>query len=204
MPKQDNYKPKFGYDIRVKPPQDDDARQHRGDRPCEWAGCNQIAQHKAPKSRKNVHEYQWFCLDHAREFNRSWNFFDGWSEDEVRKYQKDASTGHRPTWKVGDNAPNTDRASLDDAEDPLGLFERTRGGTQAPRQAVRKLPKQVQNAFVVMGLEPPATPKMIKSRYKDLVKKFHPDANQGEKGFEERLKRIIEAYTNLKSAGFCD
>lgn len=202
MPKNDPYKPKFGYDIRVKPPQDQDARNHRGERPCEWEGCGQKAQHKAPKSRNNVHEYQWFCLAHAREFNRSWNFFDGWSEDEVRKYQKDASTGHRPTWKLGDNAPNTERPTFDAESDPLGLFERTRGH-QAPRRAVRKLPKQVENAFVVMGLEPPSTAKLIKSRYKDLVKKFHPDANHGEKGFEERLKRIIEAYQNLKSAGFC-
>lgn len=202
MSKHEAYKPKFGYDMRVKPPQDERARQRSGDRPCEWEGCAQKAQHKAPKSRNNVHEYQWFCLDHAREFNRSWNFFDGWSDDEVRKFQKDASTGHRPTWKLGDNAPNTERPAFDDESDPLGLFERTRG-QQAPRRAVRKLPKKVENAFVVMGLEPPASAQLIKSRYKDLVKKFHPDANHGEKGFEERLKRIIEAYQNLKSAGFC-
>lgn len=201
MPKQTPYKPKFGYDMRVKPPQDDKVQQ-RGEQICEWEGCNQKGPHKAPRSRNNVHDYQWFCLAHAREFNRSWNFFDGWSDDEVRSYQKDASTGHRPTWKMGDGAPGAERPTVDEAEDPLGLFERTRGRQQT-RSPERKLPKKVENAFTVLGLEPPSSTKVIKARYKDLVKKFHPDANHGEKGFEERLKRIIEAYQNLKSAGFC-
>jgi DnaJ-like protein len=203
MSKREDYKPKFGYDMRIKPPGKGKAK-HSSEHICEWEGCEQKADHKAPKSRTNVHEYQWFCLDHVREFNRSWNFFDGWDEDEVREYQKASSTGHRPTWKMGDNSPSTQKGpSFDNAEDPFRLFERTRGGKSAPRRPERKLPKQVENAYFTLGLRPPASPEKIKTRYKELVKKFHPDANQGEKGYEERLKRIIEAYQNLKSAGFC-
>lgn len=202
MSKKETYKPKFGYDIRVKPPSEEKATRPT-ERKCEWAGCDNKAEHKAPKSRTNVHEYQWFCLDHVREFNRSWNFFDGWDEDEVREYQKAASTGHRPTWKLGDKSTHPGaREGVENAEDPFRLFERTRRQTDAPSPR-RKLPKQVEDAFFTLGLRPPSSAKAIKDRYKELVKKFHPDANQGEKGYEERLKRIIDAYQNLKKAGFC-
>ena len=204
MPKKDDYKPKFGYDIRVKPPKEEEAQRQR-DRVCEWEGCARKGEHKAPKSRDNVHEYQWLCLDHVREFNKSWNFFDGMDDGEVRKFQKDSAMGHRPTWKLGDKAahPGAQRGFQQDPEDPFRLFERTRKQTNAPNPR-RKLPKQVEDAFFTLGLRPPSSPKSIRNKYKELVKKFHPDANQGETVYEERLKRIIEAYQNLKSAGFSD
>ena len=45
-----------------------------------------------------------FCVDHVRQYNASYNYFDGMSDSEVEDFQKDALTGHRPTWKVGANA----------------------------------------------------------------------------------------------------
>lgn len=204
MSRKETYKPKFGYDIRVKPPKEEEAQRAR-DRVCEWEGCNRKGEHKAPRSRTDVHDYQWLCLDHVREFNKSWNFFDGMDDTEVRAFQKDSSTGHRPTWRIGDKAahPGARRKVEDNPEDPFRLFERTRSTAQAPSPR-RKLPKQVEDAFFTLGLRPGSSPKTIRTKYKELVKKFHPDANQGEKGYEERLKRIIEAYQNLKSAGFAE
>ena len=48
-------------------------------------------------------EYWRFCLEHVREYNHSYNYFAGMSDDAVARYQKDAVTGHRPTWKMGFN-----------------------------------------------------------------------------------------------------
>src|SRR5215472_7099313 len=85
--------------IRVKPDQD---RRLRAELPgCEWPSCQSPATHRAPKGRLRASEYWRFCLDHVREYNSSYNFFAGMSEDAVAKYQKDAITGHRPTWKLG-------------------------------------------------------------------------------------------------------
>jgi len=42
----------------------------------------------------------------------------------------------------------------------------------------------------------------IKARFKELVKRHHPDANGGDRGSEDKLREIIEAYHYLKSAGF--
>ena len=42
----------------------------------------------------------------------------------------------------------------------------------------------------------------IKVRFKELVKRHHPDANGGDRSSEERLREIIQAYNYLKSVGF--
>ena len=68
---------------------------------CEWAGCKEKATHRAPKGRDSEKDYWRFCLEHVREYNQSYNFFAGMSDAAVMAYQKDALTGHRPTWKMG-------------------------------------------------------------------------------------------------------
>ena len=85
--------------IRVKPDQN---RRLSAELPgCQWPRCNAAATHRAPKGRLRAAEYWQFCLEHVREYNNSYNFFAGMSEDAIAKYQKEALTGHRPTWKMG-------------------------------------------------------------------------------------------------------
>ncbi len=85
--------------VRVKP--DKDRRKKTGGPPCEWAGCKENATNRAPKGKQNDKDYWHFCLAHAREYNQSYNFFAGMNDAAVLAYQKDALTGHRPTWKMG-------------------------------------------------------------------------------------------------------
>ena len=85
--------------IRVKP--DKDRRPKTGGPACEWHGCKEKATHRAPKGRGREKDYWRFCLGHVREYNQSYNFFAGMSDAAVMAYQKDALTGHRPTWKMG-------------------------------------------------------------------------------------------------------
>src|SRR6202165_4564253 len=85
--------------IRVKPGQD---RRGRADRPARARpGGDGAATHRAPKGRLREGEYWRFCLEHVREYNHSYNYFAGMSDDAVARFQKDAITGHRPTWKMG-------------------------------------------------------------------------------------------------------
>src|SRR5271155_5395885 len=85
--------------IRVKPGED---RRLQADRPCcDWPECANAATHRAPKGRNREREYWRFCLEHVRQYNQSYNFFAGMSDDAVARYQKDALTGHLPTWKIG-------------------------------------------------------------------------------------------------------
>jgi hypothetical protein len=196
--------------IRVKPDQD---RRLRASHPaCEWPGCNGAATHRAPKGRDRENEYWRFCLNHVREYNHSYNFFAGMSTDDIAKYQKDAVTGHRPTWKMGMNGGRPTMRShsarfepeFADADDPLGLFRHF--GARADGEHLRARETRVirnaeRKALDVLGLEPDATAAEIKVRFKALVKRHHPDANGGDRSTEDKLREIIQAYNYLKSAG---
>jgi hypothetical protein len=196
--------------IRVKPNRD---RRIRAELPgCQWPGCGEPATHRAPKGRLRASEYWRFCLDHVREYNNSYNFFAGMSDDAVAKYQKEDVTGHRPTWKMGSlggRRSGPSRANLRTgwaADDPFGLFgEAAAGANGHARRAPegRKILNAQRRALDVLGLEGDARRTDIKSRFKVLVKRHHPDANGGDRGSEDRLREIIQAYNYLKSAGFC-
>jgi hypothetical protein len=199
--------------IRVKPDKD---RKLRAELPgCQWPSCDAPGTHRAPKGRERANEYWQFCLAHVREYNNSYNFFAGMSDDAVAKYQKDALTGHRPTWKmgsVGGERRKGKRAGKDfregewTTEDPFTLF-----GDASPRRPGhaktapegRKILNAQRRALDVLGLEGDAQRADIKSRFKTLVKRHHPDANGGDRGSEDRLREIIQAYKYLKTAGFC-
>jgi len=199
--------------IRVKPDRD---RRLQAELPaCQWPGCEAGATHRAPKGRLRASEYWRFCLEHVREYNNSYNFFAGMSEDAIASYQKESLTGHRPTWKMGSiggrsrdggRASARSRASGWAADDPFELFgaagARPSGGTRRGGEGRTVLNAQ-RRALGVLGLEDDAKRADIKTRFKVLVKRHHPDANGGDRGSEERLREIIQAYNYLKSAGFC-
>jgi hypothetical protein len=196
--------------IRVKPGAD---RRVRPDCPgCDWPGCDAGSTHRAPKGRLREGEYWRFCLDHVREYNQSYNFFAGMSDDAVVKYQKEAITGHRPTWKMGvgrNGAAKPGTPGFDGelaARDPFGLL-REAGGTawRAERNApeTRTIRNAERKALDVLGLDVEATAPDIKARFKLLVKRHHPDANGGDRSCEDKLRDIIQSYNYLKSVGFC-
>jgi hypothetical protein len=194
--------------IRVKPTED---RTRKPDEPCcQWQGCGNTATHRAPKGRTRENEYWRFCLDHVREYNSSYNYFSGMSEDAVLRYQKDAVTGHRPTWKMGTGnpLPGGNDFGQQTPHDPFNMFHEfgargsdTRTRTEPPQQrAVRNAERK---ALHELGLEEGVGKVEIKARFKILVKRHHPDVNGGDKATEDKLREIIQAYNYLKSVGAC-
>lgn len=178
--------------------------------PCDWPGCVHKGAHRAPKGRDQERQYWNFCLDHVREYNQSYNFFAGMSDDAVARFQKDALTGHRPTWKMGMNtrSAKAGRAASDveGAFDPFSVFSEMSGERrwrphqeQAKPKAERTVFNAERKALRVMGLEASATAEEVKGRFKALVKQHHPDANGGDRSSEDRLREIIQAYNYLKT-----
>lgn len=53
------------------------------------------------------------------------------------------------------------------------------------------------NYYNILGLRDFASLQEIKTAYRKLSKKFHPDVNDGDKFFEERFKEIQNAYEHL-------
>jgi hypothetical protein len=198
--------------IRVKPDKD---RRLRAELPaCQWPRCDAPATHRAPKGRLRASEYWRFCLDHVREYNNSYNFFAGMTDDAVAQYQKDALTGHRPTWKMGSiggkRAAKRARKQIPGADgspdDPFSLFGEAgdqHAGHARTAPEARKIFNAQRRALEVLGLEGDAQRADIKAKFKMLVKRHHPDANGGDRGSEAQLREIIAAYNYLKSAGFC-
>jgi len=186
--------------VRVKP--DKDRRKKAGGPPCEWAGCKEIATNRAPKGKQNDKDYWRFCLEHAREYNQSYNFFKGMNDADVLAYQKDAITGHRPTWKMG-TGKRASRPNLHGTgADPFGLFGEGLRAEQQARAETRPVRNAERKALSALGLDVGATPHQVKMRFKELVKRHHPDTNGGDRSTEDRLIEVIKSYNYLKSVGF--
>lgn len=194
--------------VRIKPRAEEVRRE---DTPvCERAGCRDPGVHRAPKGRGREGQFWRFCLAHVREYNASYNYFTGMSDDDVQAFQKEAVVGHRPTWTMGagqgrrrrDGAPNPEEF---DYLDPLGVMgsagvERTRKAPEPPKP---RRPAPVLRALETFGLDENAGTVEIKAQYKVLVKRFHPDAHGGDRSYEDRLRDIIRAHDTLKAAGLC-
>jgi hypothetical protein len=179
--------------IRVKPGKD--RRPKTGGPGCEWHGCKEKASHRAPKGRGRENEYWRFCLEHVRAYNQSYNFFAGMPDAAVMAYQKDALTGHRPTWKMG-----TGKGKV--RPDPFSLFGEGVKAEQQARAEARPIRNAERKALDTLGLDIDATSQQVKMRFKELVKRHHPDANGGDRSTEDRLVEIIQSYNYLKSVGF--
>lgn len=183
-------------------------------RPCDIPGCDGSGEFRAPKGRDRLNDYFWFCLDHVRAYNQTWDYFSGMSETEIERHIRLDTTWQRPTWPF--SGPNGRISGI--AADPrlraaMNAFHDTFAAHAADRSARahreeeadpvrarwRRMSSEAENALAVMELEPPVSLSALKARYKKLVKRHHPDANGGDKQAEERLKTIIQAYVTLKT-----
>lgn len=199
--------------IRIKPASKGTSRK-ASEPACERPGCTAPGVHRAPKGRGNEGKYWRFCVNHVREYNATYNYFDGMTDDAVQAYQKDSVVGHRPTWSMGvqknqrPNGQNEQNQTRDwEYFDPLGVLHGENFNTTRPRPASepkkRKLTAPARKALDVLGLDESADAVTIKAQYKILVKRFHPDAHGGDRSFEERLRDIIRAHDILKTSGMC-
>lgn len=208
------YKPKF-VDIRIRPPKpgatdaEAEADVHAlkpGERRCEHPGCLRKASCQAPKSRERPNDRYWFCQEHAAEYNRSWNFFAGMSEAELERQREAALTGDRPTWSFKASNSSREAAAFaarmgKAAADPFGMLGAARRRAQAEAaEAARRLGRLERRALAEMDLEDTADAAAIRARYLDLVKRFHPDSNGGDRTSEQKLARVLRAYKTLKAA----
>ena len=199
------YRPKF-VDIRVKP----DAAApdpELGERACDHIGCSRVGAHRAPKGRDRVNDYWHFCLEHASEYNRRWNYFSGMSDDEVADFQKASETGHRPTWTFRSGRLDRHSAAMRGFQagrrsDPFGMFGPTAAEPEpAPRRSHRRLTRLQSLALEALLLDETAEGPQIRARYAELVKRWHPDSNGGDRGAEANLQRVVRAYQTLKAGG---
>ncbi|MEM6414068.1 MAG: J domain-containing protein [Pseudomonadota bacterium] len=210
----ENYKPRLGFDIRVKPPRKGRAKTptwaKASTRICEREGCEEKAVICAPKSPREPTERIWLCSVHAAEHNKSWNFFDGMSDKEAQEAKLASVHGDRPTWTMGKNERARAAAKtrgVEDLSDSHGIFKDAEAiPRSAPAGAYRdgrKLPRLQEKAFSTLDLKVTAPASEIRKRYAELVRRFHPDANGGDRSAETQLQEVVRAHQILKKAGLC-
>ncbi|MTJ81204.1 MAG: J domain-containing protein [Telmatospirillum sp.] len=169
-----------------------------GGRPCDHPGCDRSGDYRAPKSPQTLQDYYWFCLDHVREYNASWDYYAGLKPDEIERILRMDTTWQRPTWPLGTLSGGRFRFDPEKVRDPFDVFGPEMHRPQHPPEAAQ--PVAEQTAMRVMNLSLPLTLEKLKARYKELCKLHHPDANGGDKAAEERFKQIGQAYKTLRES----
>lgn len=162
---------------------------------CDHPGCHEVGEFRAPRSRAHLNEYYWFCLEHVRTYNASWDFYRGMNQSEIEASRRADVVGGRPSWPLGTRGPRLYDINQDAIHESLRHFFTFNDEPSRPKRP----PTQEEEALAVLELGSGATAAEIKARYRILVKRHHPDANGGDKAAEDRLKSINQAYTYLKT-----
>ena len=171
--------------------------QQNHNRICNSPDCEELGIYPAPKSRNNLKEYYYFCIDCVRAFNKSWNYFAGLNEEELEVEIRKSVTWDRPSWKFGTKTINHD------FEKAFKFFDEQK---QIKKNKV--IDKKLENCFKVLELNSDSTLKEIKSRYKILAKKWHPDTqnsvaspNNKDKFIDisNAYKTILKTFTKLET-----
>lgn len=163
---------------------------------CARGGCDQPGEFRAPLARGEA-GWQFLCLDHVREFNDSYNYFAGMSTEEIEQAQRPFAGWERETraFAAAANAGFGPRWS--DFRDPLDAMGE-HFSSRAPRADGRQLSDNDHRLLKVMGLEADADRRTLRRRYAELLRRYHPDHNGGDRSHEKRLQDVIAAYTTLK------
>ena len=173
------------------------------DRPCTAPGCEEAGEFRAPGERRpgfdGPGDYRWFCLDHVRAFNAGYDWFEGMSADEILAAQHPVAGWERETRAFSATAGIDQVPRWADFADPLdAIAGRARARKPVERADGRILTAEQRRSLDVLALGHDADRTTLRRRYADLVRKYHPDRNGGDRSFETRLQAVVEAYQALR------
>jgi len=161
---------------------------------CDFVGCPNAGAYRAPKSRTELNQYFWFCLDHVRAYNAAWDFYKGMTPGQIEAQLRADTAWQRPTWPLGHLGGHIDEQMLRDPNHVLNAGFNARRATPA----ADVVPTELREPMATLGLDWPITLDALKARYKELAKRHHPDANGGDVASEEKLKNINLAYAAIR------
>ena len=180
---------------------------------CNWPGCDDAGEFRAPGPRASGFDgpgdYRWFCLEHVRQFNSGYDYFDGMSSEEIfeaqsplhgwanttRAFQPDAGIDEAPRW-----ANFSDPLEAISARARAHVRNRTQERRQQMRSDAGRFNPAEQGALSTLDLAPDIDRTALRRRYTELVRRFHPDHNGGDRAHEDRLRQVVEAYQLLRKA----
>ncbi|UMM08562.1 J domain-containing protein [Gluconobacter frateurii] len=173
---------------------------------CDHPGCMERAGYRAPRGREALRSYFWFCLDHVREYNSRWDFYRGMTPGQIEAHLRADTSWQRPSWKLGTGTANKAEFNEEDILDPLDILGASRRNraerakeSAKQRAAASGPPELLRQPLATLDLSWPVSLDEVKTRYRALARRHHPDANIGDQKAEERFKAIAAAYAVLKT-----
>ena len=184
---------------------------HGSRRECQHPTCQKTGEFRAPNpygrapGPNGPGDYLWFCLDHVREFNAGYDWFDGMSAEDIAKAQSPLNLWPSETraFRATGNADSPPRwADFKDPLDAISSRFKSRMDDARPVKAANGhiLSAEDRQALKTLGLGHDADRKAVRAAYSKLVRKYHPDKNGGDRAHEKALQDVIAAYTHLKTA----
>ena len=161
---------------------------------CEWSKCKKIGVYRAPVEKDNSKKFKLLCLEHIKAFNKSWNYFADMKEEEIENFIKSDLTWHKPTKSFGSSENFFRILWVNALDDKPGMFK----DSIFKNFKKSKLSDKDRDALKILGLKNDTNWSDIQKRFKILVKKYHPDKNQGSREYEDILKKITLAYSQLR------
>ncbi len=166
---------------------------------CDAIKCNNKGEFKAPKSRVKLNEYYFFCLQHIKEYNKSWDFYKGLSVNEIENSMRDDTIWNRPSWPLKGNPYKVMEQINSFFSHEFNEFNNSEKDNKYFKNKLldENLTDEENTALSILNLKLPLTLEKIKKNYKKLVKIFHPDVNGNNKKAEEKFKEINQSYKTL-------
>ena len=161
---------------------------------CEWSKCKKIGVYKAPVEKDNSKNFRLLCLEHIKAFNKSWNYFSDMNDQEIEDFIKSDLTWHKPTKSFGSSENFFRILWVNALDDKSSIFK----NSVFKNFNRSKLSDKDKDALKILGLKNDTNWSDIQKRFKMLVKKYHPDKNHGSKKYEDILKKITLAYSQLR------
>jgi hypothetical protein len=176
---------------------------------CAHPGCDAPGEFRAPPAAEGrpgdrPPQWRWFCLDHVREFNSGYNFFSGMSTDEIEASQRPYAGWERETRAFAHSGADRPPRWADFADPLEAISARAKAHMRerrpAGRQDGRPVTPEERRALDVLRLPLDADREALRGRYSELVRRYHPDRNGGDRSHESRLQEVVEAYQLLRKA----
>ncbi|HCU06823.1 MAG TPA: hypothetical protein DIC42_04490 [Holosporales bacterium] len=176
---------------------------HKADRTqykyCDYQGCNKEGIHKAPRAAQQIanhhdsSQWYWFCLDHVREYNASWRFYNGMTEEQAQQSVYDDQHWNKETWAIGSDASAAAYMTQPYMyQDPFQMFAHNQNGHHI------QLTQEQLESLNILKLSYPYTSDQLQSAYRTFVKRNHPDLKKT-KDSEENIRAINNACQVLKN-----
>ena len=173
---------------------------------CGVAGCGEPGEFRAPVSPGDFDgpgEWRYLCLDHVRAHNSSYNYFTGMSPDQIEEAQSPIAgwERHSRPFAHGGSDPPPAWSNFTDPLDAISArFQRGGRGDESNPFAEPRFTADERKALRTLQLRDDVDRMQLRKRYSELVRRYHPDRNGGDRTHERALQAVIEAYTLLKSA----